>query len=129
MAITATQSQSNVQLNQSFGSHIDTASTPALKTITVGFNPRYVKYVDATNRIQWEWYSGMANGTTVKTVAAGTVTLDTGNAAISVDSAVVTSTYADTGKVSPVSLKGDWIITIAAAAITQNAQGYFEILE
>ena len=48
----------------------------------LGFVPRYVYFMNATDRIGYEWFQGMASGTTLKTVAAGTRTLDTGDAAI-----------------------------------------------
>lgn len=119
MAITATLSQSNFALNAAFGRHLDDAGTPALKTLTVGFLPRKVRWVNLTDRIEWEWMTGQANGTTLKTVAAGTRTLDTGDAAISVASA-------DTG-VAPVTVKGTYDVTIAAAVILQSKQYAFEI--
>ncbi len=83
------------------GSYLDDAATPAAATITLGYQPRYVAVHNITDRISYEWFEGNANGTTLKTVAAGTRTLDTGDAAISV------------------SANG---FTIGAAAILQNKQ-------
>lgn len=51
-------------------------------SLSLGFNPRYVQLVNLTDRTTYEWYMGMANGETIKTVAAGTRTLDTADAAI-----------------------------------------------
>jgi len=44
--------------------------------IRVGFIPRYVKLVNLTDRISYEWFEGMTNTNVIKTVAAGTITLD-----------------------------------------------------
>ena len=119
MTITATLKQSNVVLNDASGRHLDDAATPALKAITIGFLPRKVRWVNLTDRIEWEWMTGQANGPTLKTVAAGTRTLDTVDVAISVASA-------DTGA-APVTVKGTYVVTIAAAVILQNKQYAFEI--
>jgi hypothetical protein len=121
MTITATLIQSNVALNVAYGQHLDDAGTPALKAITIGFLPRKVVWKNLTDRTQYEWTTGNANGTTLKTVAAGTVTLDTADVAISVASA-------KTGT-APVQEKGTYIVTIAAAVILQNKANSFEIYE
>ena len=42
-----------------------------------GFKPKYVKFTNLTDRTTLEWYEGMATNTWLKTIAAGTVTLDT----------------------------------------------------
>lgn len=104
MAITSAQLDSNGVARGSEGSFLDSAGTPAAATITLGFTPMYVCWLNATDRIQYEWYYGMANGTTLKTVAAGTRTLDTTDVAISVTNGVV---------------------TIGAAAILQNKANYW----
>ena len=104
MAITSTQSKAPASIiNKAQGSYLDDAGTPAAASLTVGFIPRYVAWHSTTGRISYEWFEGMAAGTTLKTVANGTRTLDTADAAISVS--------ATTG-----------VITIAAAAILQNEQ-------
>jgi hypothetical protein len=100
MAVTNTQKDTFIVRNAS-GSYLDDAGTPAAATITLGFTPRYVAWHNVTDRISYEWFDGAANGTTLKTVAAGTRTLDTADAAISVSGGVV---------------------TIGAAAILQNKQ-------
>lgn len=100
MAITSTQKDDHVVRNVS-GSYLDDAGTPAAATITLGFTPRYFQWNNVTDRISYEWFDGNANGTTLKTVAAGTRTLDTADVAISVSGGVV---------------------TIGAAAILQNKQ-------
>lgn len=44
--------------------------------ITVGFQPQYIIWDNVTDRIKGCWYNGMANDSCVKTVAAGTRTLE-----------------------------------------------------
>lgn len=46
--------------------------------VTLGFRPRYVRFINLTDRIEYEWVDGMAAGHTLKTVAAGTRTDDSG---------------------------------------------------
>jgi len=53
--------------------------------VTVGFKPRYVRWVNLTDRVQVEWFEGMADNTCLKTAAAGTRTLETTNGGITVD--------------------------------------------
>ena len=110
MAITATQTKNPASVyNHARGRHLDDAGTPALKTITLGFLPRYVRWLDDTSRVMWEWYEGMADGTTLKTAAAGTRTLDTADVGITVNDAALT-------------------VTIAAAVIAQNDQYSWEAI-
>lgn len=44
--------------------------------IQCGFTPRYVRWVNITDRIEGEWFDGMADNSCLKTVAAGTRTLE-----------------------------------------------------
>jgi hypothetical protein len=106
MATTATQKNGKGMVRHTSGAYLDDAGTPAAATLTLGFIPRYVRWLNATDRIQYEWFDGMAAGTTLKTVAAGTRTLDTADVAISVGT--------------------DGTVTIGAAAIIQNKQNYYE---
>lgn len=99
--ITSSQNNGDDVVRHVSGSYLDDAASPAAAEITLGFTPRYFAWHNVTDRITYEWFEGMANGTTLKTVAAGTRTLDTGDAAISVSNGVV---------------------TVAAAAILQNKQ-------
>lgn len=48
-------------------------------TLSLGFVPRYFKLVNLTDRITYEWYSGMATtgGAALKTIATGVRTLET----------------------------------------------------
>ena len=45
--------------------------------VACGFQPRYIKWTNLTDRISVEWYEGMGSSACLKTVAAGTRTLDT----------------------------------------------------
>lgn len=50
--------------------------------VELGFTPRYIKFVNVTDRTVFEFIEGMAATTTLKTVAAGTVTADTTSALV-----------------------------------------------
>jgi hypothetical protein len=108
MAITSSQSNNDGILRRATGAHLDDAASPAAVTLTLGFTPKYVLWLNATDRDGWEWFDGMADGTTLKTVAAGTRTLDTSDAAIDVDGGTV---------------------TIPAAILEQNKQYYWVAIE
>ena len=56
--------------------HIDTG-TVAARAFTVGFKPRYVHVFNETDRIEEEWFEGMADAEGLIRVAAGTGTLVT----------------------------------------------------
>lgn len=45
-------------------------------TITPGFIPRYIVWSNDTDRVMGEWRDGMAQDSCIKTVAAGTRTLE-----------------------------------------------------
>lgn len=45
--------------------------------VTCGFKPRYVSWINSTDRIKIEWQEGMAANACHKTAAAGTVSLET----------------------------------------------------
>lgn len=48
--------------------------------VNLGFTPRWVKVINSTDVIVWEKIEGMAAANSVKTVTAGTTTVDTGSA-------------------------------------------------
>jgi hypothetical protein len=52
--------------------------------VPLGFTPKYVAWENVTDRTKIEWYEGMAANTCIKTVAAGTRTLETANGGITV---------------------------------------------
>ena len=67
-------------------SHLDDAGSPAAASYTVGFQPRYVRVENATDRVANEWFEGMTSAHAVRTVAAGTRTLETsGGVTVSVN--------------------------------------------
>ena len=49
-------------------------------TISLGFKPVWVKVINSTDTIVWEKLEGLAAANSVKTVGAGTTTIDTGSA-------------------------------------------------
>ena len=49
-------------------------------TVNLGFVPRWVKVVNTTDVIVWEKIEGMSATHSIKTVTAGTTTIDTGSA-------------------------------------------------
>ena len=61
--------------------------------VECGFTPKYVQFVNVTDRIGVEWYEGMAADTCIKSAAAGTRTLETTNKGITIcDSSGVANT-------------------------------------
>jgi len=77
MAITGTKRMGDSVAQFATGSFQDTG-TIKKTAIHLGWKPRYVRLINLTDRDEWEWFAdGTANGTTLKTVAAGTRTLDT----------------------------------------------------
>lgn len=73
------QTNSESISNYAAGQVTTDAGTATVQTFTLGFAPRYVKWVNATDRIIDEWYEGMAAASSIHTVAAGTVTLELTN--------------------------------------------------
>lgn len=51
-------------------------------TVTLGFKPRWIKVFNATDVIVWEKTGTMADANSIKTVTAGTTTLDTTSAIV-----------------------------------------------
>lgn len=94
MALTTnTQTNSNGVGNFAIGKIVSDAGAAAAATITLGFVPRYVKFVNLTDRITDEWFEGMASASSLHTVAAGTMTLETTNGiAVSGSSFTLTAT-------------------------------------
>lgn len=80
MALT-TNTQSNAMgiYNRAHGKIVSDAGAAAAVTLQLGFLPRYVKFVNLTDRITDEWFEGMAAASSLHTVAAGTQTLETTN--------------------------------------------------
>lgn len=79
MTITSTTYPANAHPRLFQYRHFDDAASPAAILVNPGFRPRYVCAENLTDRIKYEWYEGMATTDCIKTVAAGTRTLDTGS--------------------------------------------------
>jgi len=54
----------------------DSITTTDYTEIVCGFKPRFVEWMNATDRISGKHYQGMADESCVKTAAAGTQTLE-----------------------------------------------------
>jgi len=103
--ITATETKGQGQPRAFHRRFLDDAATPAAVVVYPGFRPNYVCLENLTDRIKYEWYTGMAEGDYVKTLAAGTRTLETDDVLVVED---------DTGA-RPA-------ITVAASIVLQNKQ-------
>lgn len=57
--------------------HFDDAAAPAAASYKLGYRPRYISVVNATDRIKLEWSEGMASATSINTTATGAATLIT----------------------------------------------------
>lgn len=78
MALTTnTQGVSSGVVNHSTGHLVNDAGGAVVATLSLGFVPRVFRIHNVTDRISYEWYNGMTNPGAVKTVAAGTRTLET----------------------------------------------------
>lgn len=77
MAITSTQTDAVDNTRLATINHFDDAASPAAASYDVGFRPRYVRVDNVTDRIMLEWYDGMTSAHAVKTLAAGTRSLET----------------------------------------------------
>ena len=78
MALT-TNNQNNAGgiSNYASGEVVTDSGTAVNTSFAIGFTPRYILWLNQTNRVRLEWFEGMAANTAIRTVAAGTVTLDT----------------------------------------------------
>jgi len=90
--ISATKKSAGV-VNFSSGSFTGTA--PTTTTISLGFAPRWCRIFTPTGVITWEKDAHLAAANCIKTVAAGTMTLDTGSHVLfSGNTIVLTATVA-----------------------------------
>lgn len=55
-------------------------SDNSITVVTLGFTPRWIKVVNTTDVIVWEKIEGMPAANSIKTVTAGTTTMDAGGA-------------------------------------------------
>lgn len=89
--------------------------------VECGFTPKYVEFVNVTDRIGVEWYEGMAADTCIKSAAAGTRTLETTNKGITIcDSSGVANTE---GRCFMVSQNATLAVIAASKTLTYLAQG------
>lgn len=77
MTITSAQTNAIEMSRVATGSHADDASSPAAVSVSVGFTPRYVLFLNQTTRVQYEWFEGMTAAHALKTAANGTRTAET----------------------------------------------------
>ena len=77
MATVNATSQSAGITNLASGSF---TSDNSITVVTLGFKPRWIKVVNTTDVIVWEKIEGMPAANSVKTVTAGTTTMDAGGA-------------------------------------------------
>jgi hypothetical protein len=63
-------------VNHSSGALVSDAVAAAF-TVSLGFVPRVFRMINLTDRITYEWYTGMTNPGAVKTAATGVRTLET----------------------------------------------------
>lgn len=76
---TNTQTNTNGVVYLAVGKVVTDASAAAAATFSLPFTPRFVRFVNLTDRITDEWYEGMASASSLHTVAAGTMTLEATN--------------------------------------------------
>lgn len=134
MAITSALRLSPTHQNRAIGSFKDTG-TVKKSVVKLGFVPRHVKLIDATNRISYEWYEGMAADSAIKQVAAGTTTLETSNGITvgalntgAVDTwTVYEPTMGSNTNMSRLNLEQEVIVgfNAPAAILTSSGQFYF----
>lgn len=117
MTITSTQLNTPPVVQLASGSYKDDAASPAIATITLAFRPRYIRVVNETTRVEAEWFDGMVATNTLKTVAAGTRTLDTTSLI-----APVIATSVQSNADNPAEVSQYYSFTILAASIAQNDQ-------
>lgn len=72
-------------VNYSSGGFTTDSGTAAAFTFNVGFTPRKVRVVNITDMTQYELLDQLPATDTLKTVTAGTFTLDSGSAIVTVD--------------------------------------------
>lgn len=58
------------------GSVLDTAAGNVPASINLGFNPKYIRVVNATDRIEYEWFAGMVSASSLKTIETGVRSLE-----------------------------------------------------
>lgn len=69
-------------------------------SVTLGFRPKSVKLVNITGVIVWEKIDGMLDSNSLKTVTAGTLTVDTTSALVITDTGFLASAAANVSAAS-----------------------------
>jgi hypothetical protein len=111
MTITSRTKNAQGQPQRLTYEHLDDAASPAAIVLYPGFKPTKVIVVNITDRISYEYMAGMNEGDYLKTVAAGTRTLETDDVLVVEDD--------DGSRPS---------ITVVAAAVLQNKRYYIEAM-
>lgn len=123
MAITQTINASNPAVKTAFGKFLDSAGSPATASIECGFKPSYIKFVNLTDRISYEFFEGMTAAHSLKIIADGTATEETSggftleSSPTAVDLGTGTGTNTPGPDIEPHGFK--------FATITQNKQYYW----
>jgi len=78
-------------------------SDNSITTVTLGFVPRWVKVVNTTDVIVWEKIEGMPAVNSIKTVTAGTTTMDAGSAILINTDGTLTLSAAAVGNAKAIS--------------------------
>ena len=91
--------------------------------VNLGFTPKYICWENVTDRIKGEWYEGMAANSCIKTVAAGTRTLEVtgGNGGLTVCDSDGTATT--TGKAFSVLQNATLALILASKTCNWYAEG------
>lgn len=96
MATDSATTQQGTVSNFATGSYTGDGTATVVST---GFLPRWVKVFNLTDATVWEWVEGFAATQALKTVTAGTTTVDTGSAIVVGDRGfTVSATASASGK-------------------------------
>ena len=108
------------------GDWLDTASSPAAAAIASGFIPSYVKVVNITDLLTYEWFDGMTAGHAIKTDASGNITEITSGGFTMETIPATTGSGTSAGTNSPGSEGTPKGFTFGT--ITQNKQYFFKAI-
>lgn len=89
--------------------------------VEVGFTPKYVNFVNLTDRIGVEWFEGMTADTCLKSAAAGTRTLETTNKGVTICD--VEGNAATDGRCFKVSQNATLAVIAASKTLYWEARG------
>lgn len=83
-------------------------------TVPIGFSPREVEVIDVTDATKWEWFDSLPATNTLKTVTAGTQTIDTGSLIVSNNAQITVTEEAFGGNGPGEGVQGTVSLTIEA---------------